>query len=59
MAKGLATGDDAAGAAVAPEGCHRNIIVSFTSDGASLARAVVEREPWRVANLSPAAKRPF
>lgn len=46
----------AAGADVAPEGCRRNIIVSFTSDGASLARAVVEREPWRIANYSPRAK---
>lgn len=46
----------AVGAAVAPEGCKRNIIVSFTSDGPSLARAVVEREPWRIANLSPRAK---
>ena len=46
----------AVGADVAPEGCRRNIIVSFTSDGASLAKAVVEREPWRVANLSPRAK---
>ncbi|HYJ84188.1 MAG TPA: hypothetical protein VEW26_15245 [Allosphingosinicella sp.] len=46
----------AAGADVAPEGCRRNIIVSFTSDGAALARAVVEREPWRIANFSPRAK---
>ena len=46
----------AVGADVAPEGCRRNIIVSFTSDGASLARAVVEREPWRIANFSPRAK---
>lgn len=46
----------AAGADVAPEGCRRNIIVSFTSDGASLARAVVEREPWRIANFTPRAK---
>lgn len=46
----------AVGAAVAPEGCRRNIVVSFTSDGASLAREVVEREPRRVANLSPRAK---
>lgn len=46
----------AVGAAVAPEGCKRNIIVSFTSDGASLAKAVVDREPWRVTNLSPRAK---
>jgi hypothetical protein len=46
----------AAGAEVAPEGCHRNIVVSFTSDGAALAREVVEREPRRVANLSPRAR---
>lgn len=46
----------AVGAAVAPQGCKRNIIVSFTSDGASLAKAVVGREPWRVTNLSPRAK---
>lgn len=46
----------AVGAHVASEGCKRNIIVSFTSDGASLAKAVVEREPWRVASLSPSAK---
>ncbi|HYG47300.1 MAG TPA: hypothetical protein VD846_05085 [Allosphingosinicella sp.] len=44
------------GAEVAPEGCRRNIIVSFTSDGASLARAVVDKEPWRVAGFSPKAK---
>jgi len=47
---------EAVGANVAPEGCRRNIIVSFTSDGASLAKAVVEREPWRVAGLSPRAR---
>jgi hypothetical protein len=46
----------AVGAAVAPEGCRRNIVVSFTTDGASLARVVVEREPRRVANLSPRAR---
>jgi hypothetical protein len=46
----------AAGADVAPEGCHRNIVVSFTSDGAALAREVVEREPRRVANLTPRAR---
>ncbi|HEX8063480.1 MAG TPA: hypothetical protein VF535_09700 [Allosphingosinicella sp.] len=46
----------AVGAAVAPEGCRRNIVVSFTSDGAALAREVVEREPRRVANLSPRAR---
>jgi len=46
----------AVGAAVAPEGCRRNIVVSFTPDGAALAREVVEREPRRVANLSPRAR---
>ena len=46
----------AVGAAVAPEGCRRNIVISFASDGAALAREVVEREPRRVANLTPRAK---
>lgn len=46
----------AVGADVAPEGCRRNIVVSFTSDGAALAREVVEREPRRVANLTPRAR---
>jgi hypothetical protein len=46
----------AVGAEVAPEGCRRNIVVSFTSDGAGLARKVVDRESRRVANLSPRAR---
>ncbi|HYI39206.1 MAG TPA: hypothetical protein VE053_02685 [Allosphingosinicella sp.] len=46
----------AVGAAVAPEGCKRNIVVSFTSDGGAVARKVVEREPRRVAGLSPRAR---
>lgn len=46
----------AVGAEVAPEGCHRNIVISFTTDGASLAREVIDREPRRIANLSPRAK---
>lgn len=46
----------AVGADVAPEGCRRNIIVSFASDGAALARAVVDCEPRRIANLSPRAR---
>jgi hypothetical protein len=46
----------AAGAAVAPEGCRRNIVISFTSDGGALAREVVDREPWRIASLSPRAR---
>jgi len=46
----------AAGADVAPEGCRRNIVITFTSDGAALAREVVEREPRRIANLTPRAR---
>lgn len=46
----------AAGADVASEGCKRNIIVSFTSDGGAVAREIVDREPRRVANLSPQAR---
>ena len=46
----------AVGADVAPDGCKRNIIVSFTSDGGAVARKIVEREPRRVANLSPQAR---
>jgi hypothetical protein len=46
----------AVGAGVAAEGCRRNIIVSFTSDGGAVAREIVEREPRRVANLSPQAR---
>lgn len=46
----------AVGAAVAPEGCKRNIVVSFTSDGAAVARKLVDREPRRIANLSPRAR---
>lgn len=46
----------AVGAAVAPRGCRRNIVVSFTSDGAALAREVIEREPRRAAHLSPRAR---
>src|SRR5688500_15915668 len=43
----------AAGVEVAREGCRRNIVVSFTGDGASLARSVVDQEPWRLAGFSP------
>jgi hypothetical protein len=46
----------AVGADVAPEGCRRNIVVSFTSDGAALAREVVDREPRRIASLSQRAR---
>ncbi len=44
------------GAEVAPDGCSRNIVVIFTDDGASLARSVVDKEPWRLAGFSPKAK---
>jgi hypothetical protein len=46
----------AVGADVAPRGCRRNIVVSFTSDGAALAREIVNREPGRVALLAPRAR---
>jgi hypothetical protein len=46
----------AAGIEVAPEGCRRNIIVSFTSDPAGVAREIDKREPWRLAQLSPGAR---
>ncbi|MFL6845632.1 MAG: hypothetical protein ACJ8ER_12210 [Allosphingosinicella sp.] len=45
-----------AGIEVAPENCRPNIIVSFTPDPASVARAIEKREPWRLARLSPAAR---
>jgi hypothetical protein len=46
----------AVGAEVASEGCQRNIVVSFASDGAAVARKVVDREPRRIAALSPRAR---
>ena len=46
----------AAGALLAPEPCVRNLVVSFTADGAGVARAVGQRDPRRVADLSPAAR---
>ena len=47
---------EAAGVPVAPEPCVRNIVVSFTPDGAGLARAISRREPRRTAELPRAAR---
>jgi hypothetical protein len=46
----------AVGARVAPEGCTRNIVVSFASDGAALAREIARRDPARLAQLSASAR---
>lgn len=46
----------AAGVDVAAEGCRRNIVVTFTPDGAALAREVTEREPGRIMHLSPRSR---
>jgi hypothetical protein len=43
----------AAGIAVAPAGCSPNIVVSFTSDGAALAREIHRRDPRRLGQLAP------
>jgi hypothetical protein len=45
-----------AGMKVAPEGCKPNIVVSFTADGAALARDIHRLEPRRLGSLSPQAK---
>jgi hypothetical protein len=45
-----------AGMKVAPEGCKPNIVVSFTADGAALAREIHRVEPRRLGVLSPQAK---
>jgi hypothetical protein len=46
----------AVGAKVAPEGCVRNIVVTFASDGAGLAREIAKRDPKRMSQLSPGAR---
>jgi hypothetical protein len=46
----------AAGIKVSPERCRRNIVVTFTPNGAALAREVAEREPGRVLHLSPRSR---
>jgi hypothetical protein len=45
-----------AGIKVAPEGCKPNIVVTFTADGAGLARNIHRLEPRRLGLLSPQAK---
>ena len=47
---------EAAGVLLAPEPCVRNIVISFTPDGAGLARAIGLREPRRMSELSRAAR---
>ena len=47
---------EAAGAPLAPEPCVRNIAISFTPDGAALARAIGQRESRRMAELSRRAR---
>lgn len=46
----------AAGIKVAPGSCRPNIVVSFTSDGAGLAREIERREPGRLGPLSSRAR---
>jgi len=46
----------AAGVPLAPEPCVRNLAISFTPDGAGLARAISMREPRRMSELSREAR---
>ena len=41
---------------VAPENCVRNLVVSFTPDGAGLAQAISRQEPRRLSELTPSAR---
>lgn len=45
-----------AGAKVAPAGCMANIVVVFTADGSGLARAILEKSPDQLAEMSPVAR---
>jgi hypothetical protein len=47
---------EAAGVPVAPEHCVRNLAISFAPDGASLARAIGQRDGRRLSELSPRAR---
>ena len=47
---------EAAGVPLAPEPCVRNLVISFTPDGAGLARAIGTREPRRMSELSHEAR---
>lgn len=46
----------AAGALIAPADCQANIVVAFSSDGRSLARAVRRKAPDQFAELAPVAR---
>ncbi len=46
----------AAGAPIAPADCQANIVVAFSSDGRSLARAVRRKAPDQFAELAPVAR---
>lgn len=46
----------AAGATVAPADCQANIIIAFSADGRSLARAVRKKAPDQFVELAPAAR---
>lgn len=45
-----------AGAKVAPADCTTNIVVVFTDDGKALARAILEKSPGQLAEMSPVAR---
>jgi hypothetical protein len=47
---------EAAGAPVAPEPCLRNLVVTFTPDGAGLARAISQQDSRRTSELSRGAR---
>ncbi len=44
------------GAPVAPEGCERNIVITFAPDGAALARQIAQVAPRRLSQLTPSAR---
>ncbi|MBA4751831.1 MAG: hypothetical protein H2055_06345 [Sphingopyxis sp.] len=46
----------AAGAPVAPADCQANIVIAFSADGRSLARAVRRKAPDQFAELAPVAR---
>jgi hypothetical protein len=47
---------ETAGVPVAPEPCAHNLAISFTEDGAGLARAISARDGRRLSELSPRAR---
>jgi hypothetical protein len=44
------------GAPLAPVPCDKNLAITFTSDGGGLARAIADRDPSRLTELSPNAR---